>query len=121
MNTEVNKPKTGGLIFLIVIVLIIIGSCNMMTSGPSDSEIRIAVEDAIQPNLYNPSGAEFSGSSDTTINEKEDGVYIVHGYVESTNAFGAPIRNNYRATVTDDDGDLDVYFELQNAITGEWE
>lgn len=110
----------------IAILLIFFGSVmlfNYFHNRVDRVGIENAVHDVVSKGLLNPSGAKFSDDSNTTITKSTDSDgYIVQGYVDDTNAFGATIRNNYMANVTKQgDGSYSVTYQLQNAVTGEWQ
>lgn len=121
MQTKTSTGSVIGAVILIIIVLSIIGNIFGGSSGPNRFAIEDAVSNTISAGLLNPSGASFSGDSNTSIVDNNDGTYEVEGYVDDTNAFGAKVRNNYKATVTKDGDNYSVTYQLQNAVTGEWQ
>lgn len=67
-----------------------------------ESYARIIAERAITQRLKAPSTADFSGYSDTQVGPLKDGgpnKWIVKGYVDSQNSFGAMLRNNYQVII----------------------
>ena len=121
MQTQTN-PKNA-LIGIIVLLMVVFGiyACSMDT-GPNRSAIEDAVKSSIKQGLYNPDGSSFSSDSDTKIVDNKDGTYEVDGYVDGTNGFGAKMRNKYTATVQKDGDNYKVTdYQLQNAVTGEWQ
>lgn len=122
MQTQQSKGSVGGAVVFIVLLFIVIGAImNCANSGPDRAGIEDAVQTVISRGLLNPDGATFSDDSNTTINDEGNDKYEVEGYIDDTNAFGAKIRNNYKAeAIKQDDGSYNVTYQLQNAVTGQW-
>ena len=67
----------------------------------------VIAERAIKAQLKAPSTADFSGLFDTQVAHLKDGgpnKWIVKGYVDAQNSFGAKIRNNYQVVVEFEEG-----------------
>ena len=60
----------------------------------TEKEVVIAAQLAVESRLKLPSSAEFSPSSETTVEEVADNTYVVRGWVEAKNSFGGTVRNN---------------------------
>jgi hypothetical protein len=60
-----------------------------------------AVQNSIANELKSPSTAKFPDRSETTWAPQKhlDCVYVVSGYVDAQNSFGATVRSDYRAQV----------------------
>lgn len=56
-------------------------------------------EDTVEAQLKAPSSAKFSNKNDTSISVHNN-VWIVKGWVEAQNSFGATIRNTYTVQIT---------------------
>ena len=67
----------------------------------SKIEAKVVAEGQIESNLKSPSTAEFSNLRDTKM-EKFGNGYLVKGYVDSENSFGANIRTYYSVEITVD-------------------
>ena len=67
--------------------------------GYDSEEIKYIAKKAVLDKLKAPSTAKFSPSSETTI-KQSDNEWIVEGWVESENSFGATIRNSYEVKIT---------------------
>jgi hypothetical protein len=123
MQTQ-TKGSVGGVIVLVLVILFMIGAISSCFGGSdhtSKSSIVDAVQTQIKKGLYNPSDASFSSYDETTMTKNSDGTYEVEGYIDDTNGFGAKMRNNYRAEVTVEDNGYSISYQLQNAVTGEWQ
>jgi hypothetical protein len=64
----------------------------------SEAAAWTACERFVSDQLKAPSTAEFSGF-DTKISDLGNGRYVVRGYVDAENSFGAMIRNDYLCRV----------------------
>lgn len=119
MQPQTSKGSVVGVIILLLIIAGIFGSC-----ASNDHTDKVGMVDAvrtqIQSGLLNPNGASFSSYDDTTMTKNSDGTYEIDGYVDDTNAFGAKVRNNFKAQVTIEDNGYNISYQLQNAVTGEW-
>lgn len=76
------------------------------------SYARIIVEREITKQLKAPSGAKFSGYSETTVANLRGGGpndWIVRGHVDSQNSFGAMLRNNYQVILQFEEGKDNSY------------
>lgn len=69
----------------------------------SEAAAWTACERFVSEQLKAPSTAKFSGF-DTEISDRGDGRYIVQGYVDAENSFGAMIRNDYVCDVRHQEG-----------------
>ena len=72
----------------------------------------VIAEDAIEKQLKSPSTADFSGVRDTRSGRLEDGGpndWVVIGYVDAQNGFGAMIRSNYQVVIEFEEGRSDSY------------
>lgn len=101
------------LILLVAIVLFIIGGTvfERLTETPEERTKRVAAaaasegtseacvmaEKFVSRQLLSPSTAKFSGYSDTSAMNVGGGDFIVTGWVDSQNVFGATIRSTYSA------------------------
>lgn len=69
----------------------------------SEAAAWTACERFVSEQLKAPSTAEFSGF-DTQISDLGNGRYVVRGYVDAENSFGAMIRNDYLCRVEHETG-----------------
>lgn len=67
--------------------------------GYDSEEIKYIAKEAVLDKLKSPSTAKFSPSSETTV-KQSDNEWIVKGWVESENSFGATLRNSYEVKIT---------------------
>lgn len=70
----------------------------------TNTEVIIAAQLAVESNLKAPSTARFSPSSETTVTEIDDDTYLISGWVEAQNSFGAIVRNGYTVKLTYSNG-----------------
>lgn len=76
--------------------------------APLEQSSAVMCEGFVKKRLKSPGSAEFSGVSDTkikTISNKKPWRYLVTGYVDSQNSFGAKVRNNYTCDISTKDDD----------------
>jgi len=85
---------------VLVVVAFLVAGCSY-TSGPSSVGARVAAKLFVKDRLKAPSTARFGT---LTATESYDGSYLVSGYVDSQNSFGAMIRTYFSCTVEYDDG-----------------
>jgi hypothetical protein len=75
-----------------------------------ESYARIIGKRAITKQLKAPATADFSGFTDTQVAHLKDGgpnKWIVKGYVDAQNSFGAKLRNNYQVVIEFEEGKYD--------------
>lgn len=89
-------------------VLLTLTACDASDSRPLDQGAAVMCEEFIKKDgrLKAPGSAEFSGVSDTkikVISDKKPWRYLVTGYVDSQNSFGAMLRNNYSCDISTKD------------------
>jgi hypothetical protein len=61
----------------------------------------VKCEGYVRDYLKAPSTAEFSGIGETQVVAQGNGKYVVIGWVDSQNSFGAKMRTKYGCTTTD--------------------
>ncbi len=96
--------KSCCIIFSCIIFVLFIGkSCitfmSRTGSGIDKIEAHYAATQFVQKRLSSPSSAEFKSYSESDVTKLGDNEYLVHGYVDAENAFGAKIRKKYVAKV----------------------
>lgn len=67
-------------------------------TNDEEIEVRVLTKKLIKDNLKNPSGAKFCGYDELHINQEENGTFLVTGWVDATNSFGAVLRNDFQVT-----------------------
>lgn len=75
-----------------------------------ESHARIIAEREIRARLKAPRGAKFSGYSSTKVGKLSGGTaneWVVQGYVDAENSFGAMLRNNYQVIIEFEEGKYD--------------
>lgn len=80
------------------VVLVALAGCETETGTRVGA--YEACERAVEASLKAPSTAEFSGYSSATVTNDGDR-YVVQGYVDAANGFGAQIRTDFTCTVRD--------------------
>ncbi|MEM9618857.1 MAG: hypothetical protein AAF936_12940 [Pseudomonadota bacterium] len=83
----------------------VLGASFLLTGTANAGDYRCAnvnkwapkayAEQFVKERLKNPRKAQFSGNRATREGEIERCVFIVAGWVESTNGFGATVRSDY--------------------------
>lgn len=78
-------------------------------NGRRLTNAKILAEQAIRKNLKNPNGASFSGYPDTRAGRLQgfDHRFVVKGWVDAQNNFGATIRTPYEVIVEFEPGSSD--------------
>ena len=91
---------------------LVIAGLLLVGCGQSATGLRVgayhACERAVGTTLRAPSTADYSGATGSDISNTGDN-YVVRGYVDSENGFGATIRTDFDCTVrhtSDDNWDL---------------
>jgi len=86
-------------IFIVLIVVAIIG-LSVCSSGACDTGITdteghaiVAAKNAVRDQLKAPSTAKFSS---VWASKNNDGTWVVKGYVDAQNSFGATIRSSFK-------------------------
>lgn len=106
----VKEKKPGnpilGFVALLIIVGTIIYSCSNRDDegggdGRDDIGAGIACETFVERQLRAPSTADFPSHTDYVISGSGDR-YVVNGYVDAQNGFGAMIRTDWTCTVLRD-------------------
>ena len=78
------------------------GSDKIM--GWSKTNARSLCHDQIEGKLKSPSTADFEGLTEFTASKSSDGnSWVLSGYVDAQNSFGATVRQNWSCTVTPTD------------------
>lgn len=89
------------------------GDSNQQRSSISrESSARIIAKREVTKKLIAPSTADFSGYADTQIGllyGRGEDVWIVKGYVDAQNTFGAMIRSTYEVVIVFEEGTSDSY------------
>ena len=102
-----SKEKRNVIIF--VGILILIGywifkpssenSEELLSEKYSKSTALIESRQFIEKRLKAPSTADFSYESEKSVEKINDTTFLVTGYVDSENSFGAKLRNNYSCKI----------------------
>ena len=113
-NCGVGNPanRTSVLTQLIVLVIVLAIGSDILTDRYENSEetapisleiqAKIIAKRVVKRLLKSPSTADFSGYADTQVGHLRDSgpnVWIVKGYVDAQNSFGAVIRNRYEVVI----------------------
>lgn len=69
-----------------------------------ESEVIAAAQISVKSQLKAPSTARFSGSKETQVKDLGDDTYIVTGWVEAQNSFGAMVRSSFSVKLIFKDG-----------------
>jgi hypothetical protein len=95
------------------IVIMLLG-CSKRPDHPSDVGAYIACKDFVSHNLAAPRTASFDSMSNTPVkelrkvhkaNDRLTGYYLVAGYVQAQNAFGAMVQTAYTCQVSKTTGE----------------
>lgn len=89
--------------FLLALAIICAGIAVYLSLTADSREISMAIRDEINPQLLSPSTASYTFSSFDE-HKTRPGSYTVYGYVDSANAFGAPVRKYFTCDATRREG-----------------
>lgn len=108
-NNQANKK--GNVRAIIVVIVIIALACIISSFNGKFDEVEAwtYAQKVVRDNLKNPSTAEFCSISDAYIFGKENEYWIVEGYVDAQNSFGAMKRADFIVDI-DCDGNTVVDF-----------
>lgn len=89
------------ILVVIVIMFSFINPAKSESQGATKENLIYFSQDCVSPYLKSPSSAKFPYISDNTYTVKSrlHNIYIVTGYVDSQNSFGAMLRSNYVVTI----------------------
>lgn len=105
LNVEKKNKSIPQLIVVGLLGLIFsFQSCSMDTEKPLSErytkiQAKVFAETQVKTRLKSPSTAEFNWNADDNIEKVNDTTFLVTGYVDSQNSFGAALRSNYSCTI----------------------
>lgn len=82
---------------LFAISAILLSGCS---NAPRPVNVSTMAHQCVLPLLKSPSTAEFSNYGQEAIIQLNDSTWIVDGYVDSENGFGASVRSQFVCLVT---------------------
>lgn len=85
-----------GVLMAVIIIAAIVGSKEPKKPGSQTYEAQVMAEKFIKGRLRAPGTAEFGGERVAHLGGEK---YLVTGYVDAQNAFGAKLRNQWICTV----------------------
>lgn len=88
-------------IILILFIFLLVKCYNVINSptAPSDMSAFTYAQSIVKQNLKSPSSADFCKFSEATISHNGND-YVVGGYVDADNSFGAHVRSTFIVTFT---------------------
>lgn len=86
-------------IFIVPILFILPLLYNCSSSGPSELEASVIIQDFVKDKLKSPSTAEFEMGMVNKIKKVDESTYEVNSYVDSQNSFGGTIRTKFYCKV----------------------
>ncbi|MBQ6847031.1 MAG: hypothetical protein IJO61_07865 [Oscillospiraceae bacterium] len=93
----VKGDKAKGSIFLAILVAIIVAVCLLTPSKERSNEgydVLVIAEKEVESKLKSPATAKFSSYNETKITNEGD-AWVVEGWVDAQNSFGATLRSEY--------------------------
>ncbi len=93
-----NK-KLSPIIYIVIILLVILSGCSSEDYTPGKADASVEAENLVLKQLKAPSTAKFQSYSSENVTALGNNKYIVKGYVDAQNGFGAMIRNNFEVEV----------------------
>lgn len=106
MNTKSNAPKRNWIysLFAFIIFLVFVGviysNINSDTEEDRMMDAWVCAENVVRQNLKSPSSAKFCTYPEAIIKDKGNNEYMVTGWVDADNSFGASIRTDFTVTLT---------------------
>ena len=103
-----EKNKNGCVLPFIVMVLLIIFLCVSCSGSDSSEEkdyddyawdAKICAMQIVEQNLKAPSTADFPAPSLMSASNPYGDTWVIEGYVDAENSFGAMIRENFTVTL----------------------
>lgn len=95
------KPKTVliacALLFVVAAVAIRISTPSIPSKGDDSILACMMTQKFVKARLKTPTAARFVGCNRDAISYAGNGEYIVTGYVDSQNSFGAQVRTHFAA------------------------
>lgn len=102
--TVALKPlnKTGVIVGILSILLLTIGVASslsgsgLISGSNSDQKAWVCTQNIVRENLKSPNTAKFCNISEAIIDGDEENNYVVWGYADVENGFGAAIRQQFK-------------------------
>jgi hypothetical protein len=102
LKTEANQSKTNGIgigCAVLLGVVLLLGTISQFfpdktPSAPTDFDAYIYSKKFVERQLKAPSTAKFCDYDEASVSTA-DGSFVVTGWVDAQNSFGAMIRNGY--------------------------
>lgn len=85
-------------VILICLLCLIMGGCGKSDSREMDA--WVCAEEVVRQNLKSPSSAKFCTYPEATIKDKGNNEYMITGWVDADNSFGASVRTDFTVTLT---------------------
>jgi hypothetical protein len=94
-NKKANEFGCVPIIIITVIIIFLLKTCSggCGSFGSMDSKAQVMAKDFVKSGLISPASADVSVESETDLGNNE---FMVSGYVDSENGFGANIRKNFK-------------------------
>lgn len=86
------------------------------TARHTNAEAFTVAQDIVENNLKSPSTAEFCKVTDAEITHLGNGEYMVYGWVDAQNGYGAVLRTNFLVTYTAIKQGTDIGYKNGNVI-----
>lgn len=99
-----NVIKKTVIVSIIILFLIVIGQVLYPTF-----KVKSLAKSQIESVLKAPSTAKFTGVNVKKIPSDDRTVYVVTGYVDSQNGFGASIRSNFKVSIAKTNNNYNIY------------
>jgi hypothetical protein len=97
--------KTLLLAVVLGILLAIAAKCGKsLPDKPSRGGAYVMAQSFVKERLKSPSHSSFSSISESRITENPSGVFLVEGFVDAPNSFGAKLRAKFICKLSSGDG-----------------
>lgn len=85
-------------VILICLLCLIMGGCGKSDSREMDA--WVCAKEVVRQNLKSPSSAKFCTYPEATIKDKGNNEYMITGWMDADNSFGASVRTDFTVTLT---------------------
>lgn len=90
--------KVNTLLSTLIVSSVLFACGDNQPNSPTKLSALVMSQELVKQKLKAPSTAEFGATTDD-VQQLNDSTFIVNGFVDSENTFGAKLRSNYSATI----------------------
>lgn len=97
-GVEFMRKSLAFKVILICLLCLIMGGCGKSDSREMDA--WVCAKEVVRQNLKSPSSAKFCTYPEATIKDKGNNEYMITGWMDADNSFGASVRTDFTVTLT---------------------